>query len=75
MLKKIPSNEINGSKNTLSFLLRTPTHPSFTFSLQFVYELKHKVLLSKTVCGIFYVNFRFVFIKVYIFVQQNTLAF
>ena len=75
MSKKIPSNEINSSKNTLSFLLRAPTHHSFNFSVRFGYELKHKVLLSKTVYGIFYVSFRFVFIKVYIFVQQNTLAF
>ena len=35
------------------------------------YELKCKVSLSKTVCGIFYLRFRFVFIKVYIFVQEN----
>ena len=45
---------------------------SFTFSLRFLYELKHKVCLSKTACGIFHFRFRFVFIKVYIFVQQNT---
>ena len=37
--------------------------------LRFLYELKHKVHFSKTVCGIFY--FRFIFIKVYIFVKQN----
>ena len=43
----------------------------FTFNLQFLYELKHKVRLSKTVCGIFHFQFNFVFIKVYIFVQQN----
>ena len=47
------------------FLSQAPTHHSFTFNLRFLYELKHKVRLSKTVCGIF----RFVFIKVYIFVQ------
>ena len=43
----------------------------FFFDLRFLYELKHKVRLSKTVCGIFHFRFRFVFIKVYIFVQQN----
>ena len=53
------------------FLSRAPTHHSFTFNLRFLYELKHKVRLSKTVCGIFHFRFRFVFIKVYIFVQQN----
>ena len=71
MLKKIPSDKINGTKNALFFLSRAPTHHSFTFNLRFLYELKHKVRLSKTVCGIFHFRFRFVFIKVYIFVQQN----
>ena len=71
MLKKIPSDKINGTKNALFFLSRAPTHHSFTFNLRFLYELKHKVRLSKTVCGIFHFQFRFVFIKVYIFVQQN----
>ena len=71
MLKKFPSDKINGTKNALFFLSRAPTHHSFTFNLRFLYELKHKVCLSKTVCGIFHFRFRFVFIKVYIFVQQN----
>ena len=71
MLKKFPSDKINGTKNALFFLSRAPTHHSFTFNLRFLYELKHKVHLSKTVCGIFHFQFRFVFIKVYIFVQQN----
>ena len=30
-------------KNTLFFLLQAPTHPSFTFDLQFLYEPKYKV--------------------------------
>ena len=71
MLKKIPSDKINGTKNALFFLLRAPTHHSFTFNLQHLHELKRKVSLSKTVCGIFHVRLRFVFIKVYICVQQN----
>ena len=33
--------------------------------------LKHKVALSKTVCGIFHFRPRFIFIKVYIFNQKN----
>ena len=74
MLKKIPSDKINGTKNALFSLLRAPTHHSFTFNLRFLYELKHKVRLSKTVCGIFHFRFRFVFIKVEIFVQQNAWA-
>ena len=51
MLKKIPSDKINGTKNALFFLSRAPTHHSFTFNLRFLYELKHKLRLSKTVCG------------------------
>ena len=53
------------------FCARTSAHHSFTFNLRFLYELKHKVHLSKTVCGIFHFWFCFVFIKVYILVQQN----
>ena len=70
MLKKILSDKINGTKNFLFFLSQAPTHHSFTFNLRFLCKLKHKVRLSKTVCGIFHFWFRFVFIKVYIFVQQ-----
>ena len=72
MLKKFPTDKINGAKNALFFPLRDPTHHSFTFNLRFLYELKHKVRLSKTVCGIFHFRFRFIFNKVYIFVQLNT---
>ena len=53
------------------FLSRARTHRSFTFNLRFLYELKHKVRLSKAGCGIFHFRLRFGFIKVYIFVQQN----
>ena len=71
MIETFSSEKINGTKNTLFILLQAPTHHSFTFNLRFLYELKHKIRLSKTVCGIFHFRFRFVFIKVYIFVQQN----
>ena len=71
MLKIFPSDKINGTKNALFFLLRAPTHLSFTFNMRFLYELKYKVRLSETVCGIFHFRFRFVFVKGYIFVQQN----
>ena len=71
MLKKFPSDKINGTKNALFFLSRAPTHYRVTFNFQFLYERKHKVRLSKTVCGIFHFRFRFVFIKAYIFAQQN----
>ena len=71
MLKKFPSDKIDGTKDALCSLSRAPTHHSFTFNLRFLYELKHKVCLSKTVCGIFQFRFRFVFVKAYIFVQKK----
>ena len=67
LLKKFSSDNIKSTNTALSFLSRAPTHQSFKFSLWFLYELKYKFRLSKTVCGIF--HFRFCF--VYIFVQQN----
>ena len=33
--------------------LGPPTHQSFNFNLGYLYQLKHKVCLSKIVCGIF----------------------
>ena len=65
MLKKLPSDKINGTKNAFFFLSRAATlnsNCSFTFNLRFLYELKHKVCLSKTVCEIFHFRFRFVFV-------------
>ena len=47
------------------FISRSPTHHSFTFNSQFLYEIKHMVYLSKTACGIFHFWFRLVFIKLY----------
>ena len=75
MSKKIPSDKKNVTKNALFFLLRAPTHDSFTFNSQFLYELRQVVHLSKTECGIFHFRFRLVFIKLYIFVQQKAYTF
>ena len=71
MLKKIPSDKINVTKNALFFLSRAPTHDSFTFNSKFLYDLKHIVHISKTMCGIFHFLFHLIFIKLYIFVQQK----
>ena len=71
MLKKFPLVKINIAKNALSFLSRAPTHHSFTFISRFLYELKHKVRLSKNVCGVLHFQFRFIFVRVYIFVYQK----
>ena len=71
MFTKFPLDKINGRKNARFFLSRAPTHHSFTFNFRFLYELINKVCLSKIVCGILHFGFRFVLIKVYVFVQQN----
>ena len=60
---KFPSEKIKVSKNALFFHSRAPTHHSFAFNLRLLYELKHKVYLSKTVCGVFHFRFGFVFIR------------
>ena len=59
MLKEFPSDKINGTKNALIYLLQAPTHHSFTFNLQFLYELNRKVRLSKHVDFPFSIPFRF----------------
>ena len=74
-VKKILLDKINGTKNVLFFLSRAPTHYSFTFNLLFLYELKHKVRLSKTVCWSSHFRFRSVFIKVYIFFSTKCIDF
>ena len=74
-VEKLSSNKINGTKKCSFFLLPAPTYHSFTFNLQFLHELKHKVRFSKIVRGIFHSQFRFVFIKFYVFVQQNAWSF
>ena len=76
MLKKNPPDKTKVSKKkiVLFFLSQAPAYHSFTFNSQLLYELKHKVHLSKTVCGIFHFRFRFIFIKVYIFVPQKAWA-
>ena len=75
ILNKFSLDKINGTKNALFFLPRAPTHHSFAFKLQFLHELKHKILLSKTVRGIFHFQFRFVFIKVCIFCSTKYMDF
>ena len=70
MLKKLPSDKRNDKRNVLLFLSRVRTHHSFTFNMQSLDELKHKVRRSKRVCGIFCFKFHFIFIKAYIFVRE-----
>ena len=67
----------------ISYLFETAKHQLERISQWFIlnkfslnvsktkYSFFFKVLLSETVCGIFYFPFRFVFIKVYISFQEN----
>ena len=71
MLKNFALDKINATKDALFFLPQAPALRSFTFNVRFIYELKHEVYLSKTVCGIFCFQFCFFFIKINIFVQQK----
>ena len=52
-VEKISSDKLNGAKDTLKRYPQAPTHHSLTLNLGFLYELKQKVRLSKTVCRIF----------------------
>ena len=70
MLKKFQRNK----KCTLFFLWLAPTYHSVTFNSQFFYELKNKVHLSQTVCGIFNFQFRLVLIKVLFFSSAKNMA-
>ena len=46
MFQKFPSDKINGTKSS-----RAPTHHSFTFNSQFLYELKHRFISLKLYVG------------------------
>ena len=48
---------MNATKNALLFLSWAPTNHSFTFNSQSLYELKHKIHLTKAVYGIFHYRF------------------
>ena len=69
--KNFLQEKTNDTKKTYLFLLRAPNQHIFTFNLQFLNELKHKVHVLKNIYGIFHFSFCFAFIKVYIFIQQN----
>ena len=67
MLKKFPSDKINGTKNVFFFSSIVSSNSSCTFNLRFLCELRRKVRLHKALCRTFHYRFRFVFIKGYIF--------
>ena len=69
MLKKFPSDKINGTRHAL-FFFRDLQLITVLLLIRDSY-MSGIIRLSKTVCGIFHFRFRFVFIKVYTFVQQN----
>ena len=71
MLKKNFFGQKIVTKNALFFLSRAPTHHNFTFNSRFLYELKQKIHLSKSMCDISHFRVPLVVIKVHIFVQQK----
>ena len=54
MLRMFLLDKTNSTKNTFFFLSEASIHHSFTFNLGLLYEIKLKVRLSETVCGIFH---------------------
>ena len=71
LLKKFPLDKINGIKNAFFFLWRAPTHHTFTFDLQFFYEIRHKCVgFSFSITSRFYVNLCFYLTKI-----MNSLTF
>ena len=48
MLKKFPADKANVTKHVIFFLAGAPTHLNSIFNSRFLYELKHKVRLSKS---------------------------
>ena len=68
--RELVRDVLNVTKNALFFLLRAPTHHSFTFNFQFLYELKRMFHLPKLCVGfsifdsvLFLLNFIFLFNK------------
>ena len=60
MLKKFPSEKINGTKNAILFSLASSKSSQFYFNLRFLHELSHKARFVS-----FLLNFIFLFNKVH----------
>ena len=73
ILKQFRSDKIKDTKNAFFLLSRAPAYHSLSHYFYFVIPIfaDAEGRLSKTVCGIFHFQFRFIFSKVSIFVQQN----
>ena len=69
MSKKLPLDKINSTKNALFFSL-APTHHSFTFILQFLYELKH-MFVSPKLCAGFSIFDSVLFLLAFIFLLNK----
>ena len=62
----------NERQEKCTLLFRVPSRHSFPFNSQFLYALENKFRFCKSVYGISRFQLHFVFIRVYIFVQQKT---
>ena len=67
--------QINRTKNAFFLLLGVPTHHSFTFDSPFLYDLKHKARVSKSMRGIFHFRFPFSFLLIFIFLFNKRYGF
>ena len=72
MLKKASLRQNKRNRKCPLFSFESSNWPQFYFILQFSYEMKHMVCFSKPMREIFHFQFRFIFVKVYFFVQQIT---
>ena len=71
-LKKFPSDKISGTKKPSFFFRELQLITALLLTCDsYMHWSTLKVRLSKTMRGIFHFGFRFGFIKVYVFAQQN----
>ena len=73
-LKNFPSDKINGTKLPSFFLCKLRLITVLLLICDSYMSWSTKFVSLKLKCGIFHFRFRFVFIKVYTFVQQNALT-
>ena len=59
--------------NVFIFVSQALTHHNFAFNSWFLYKLRHKLHLSKTVCGTFHFQFHLFLIKVCIFFSTKSM--
>ena len=72
MFKKFPSDRINALRKMPSFFIREVKRITLLLLICDFYMAWSSRFISRKLCGIFHFQFCSVFVKVYIFVKQNT---